>query len=61
MPGLRRLHPGYAAAFFAALAALAFAKFAISLALVAGDNFLLVAAILGAGFSALRTAAQRFF
>jgi len=39
MPTEQLHFPAYAAAFFAAFAALAFARFATSFALAAGDNF----------------------
>jgi hypothetical protein len=48
------------AARFAALAALAFARFANSVALRAGDIFLFAGALFAAGFAAL-TASHRFF
>jgi hypothetical protein len=53
---------GYAAApRFAALAALAFARFANNAALRAGDIFFFTGAVVVAGFSALWTEAHRFF
>jgi hypothetical protein len=49
-----RRWPSYAvAAFFAALVALAFARFATSAALRSGDSFLFAAAFVVAGFTAV--------